>query len=114
MLISLLFSFRKRQAQQVAYTANSAGYVVTQGPDGVPVAVAMQPAGGMFAVQAPGVQEGQIPMVMVPVPGAAGGHPMIVQAASPGAEPATSHTYTPQQDEMSVGHGKYMRLNENA
>ena len=55
------------------YTANS-GYVMTQGPGGVPMAVPMQAGGAMVAIQtvSPGTQQGQPQMVMVPVSGAMG------------------------------------------
>ncbi|KAL9961758.1 hypothetical protein ACROYT_G030772 [Oculina patagonica] len=59
------------QQGQVMYTANT-GYVMTQGPGGVPVAIPMQAGGGMVAVQTvtPGAQGCQPQMVMVPVSGA--------------------------------------------
>lgn len=52
------------------YTANS-GYFMTQGLAGVPVAVLMQSSGG--------AQEGQ--SQMVPVSGAGGNQPQLVQVA---------------------------------
>ncbi|KAJ7376823.1 hypothetical protein OS493_032289 [Desmophyllum pertusum] len=98
------------QQGQVMYPTNT-GYVMTQGPGGVPVAVPMQSmqpmqqmqqmqpmqaGGGMIAVQtvAPGAQEGQPQMVMVPVSG------------------AMATGYQPQQVEMppSYGHGQYTTL----
>ncbi len=107
------------------YTANT-GYVMTQGPGGVPVAVLMQAGGGMVAVQTvtPGAQGGQPQMVMVPVSGAGSYQPQLAQAAPPGAmttgyQPqlaqvtpagAMATGYQPQQVEMppSYGQGQYM------
>ena len=93
---------------QVLYTAN-AGYVMTQGPGGAPVAIPMQAGGGMVAVQTvtPGAQGGQPQMVMVPVSGAQGYQPQFVQAAPAGA---MGTGYQPQQVETppSYGQGQYM------
>ena len=64
----VLVLIEKHQAQQVAYTAISAGYIMAQSPDGVPVAVPAQAGGGMVAMQPIGCiaeQAGQHPMVMV-------------------------------------------------
>ena len=70
----------------MAYTANPAGYIMAQGPDGVPVAVSIQGGGGMVAYQASGTQGNQPQMVLVPM----GGQPMTAQAAPTG--------YPPQQE----------------
>ncbi|XP_078382695.1 uncharacterized protein LOC144665333 [Oculina patagonica] len=82
------------QQGQVMYTANT-GYVMTQGPGGVPVAVPMQAGGGMVAVQTvtPGAQGGQPQMVMVPVSGAGSYQPQLAQAAPAGA---MTTAYQPQ------------------
>ncbi|KAJ7376824.1 hypothetical protein OS493_032290 [Desmophyllum pertusum] len=116
------------QQGQVMYTSNT-GYVMTQGPGGVPVAVPMQsmqpmqqmqsmqpiPAGGgMIAVQtvAPGAQDGQPQMVMVPVSGAMGvNQPQVIQLAT-SQSGAMATGYQPQQAEMppSYGHGQYTTL----
>ncbi|XP_078382701.1 uncharacterized protein LOC144665338 [Oculina patagonica] len=113
------------QQGQVMYTANS-GYVMTQGPGGVPVAIPMQTGGDMVAVQTvtPGPQTGQPQMVMVPVSGAGSYKPQLAQAAPPGAittgyqsqltqvAPAgfMATGYQPQHAEMppSYGQGQYM------
>jgi len=82
---------------QVMYTANT-GYVMTQGPGGVPMAMPMQAGSGMVAVQATttGIQGGQPQMVMVPVSGAMGNqHQYTPQAAHQGAS-----GYQPQQVQM--------------
>ena len=90
------------------YTAN-AGYVMTQGPGGAPVAIPMQAGGGMVPVRTvrPGAQGAQSQMVMVPVSGAEGYHPQLVQAAPAGAM-ATG--YQPQHVEMppSYAQGQYV------
>lgn len=93
----------KQKGTQVLCTTNTAGYVMTQGPGGVPVAV---------PIQATCAQGGQAPMVMVPGPGAAGGQqPLVVHAGPTGAIPGTGHT--PQETEIpSYGHGQYLPLNE--
>ena len=85
----------------MVYTANPAGYVITQGPDGVPVAVPVQAGGGMVAVQTSGTQENQPPMVPVPM----GGQPMNAQAAPTGGlfatgYPAQQEDKPPQYDEL--------------
>ena len=93
----------------MAYTASTAGYIMTQGPDGVPVAVPVQAGGGMVAMQPIGAQAVQPPMVMLPVSGSAAGQPVMVQ----GGPSATGAS--PQQAEMSPSygrHGQYVRLNE--
>ncbi len=79
---------------QVMYTANT-GYVMTQGPGGVPVAVPMQAGGGMVAVQnvTPGAQGGQPQMVMVPVSAAGNYQPQLAQAVPAGA---MTTAYQPQ------------------
>ncbi len=68
--------------QQAMYTANT-GYVMTQGQVGPAVAIPMQAAGGMVAVQTvtPGAQEGQPQMVMVPLSTAGVNRPQLAQAA---------------------------------
>ena len=64
----------------MVYTANQAGYIMSQGPDGAPVAIPVQSGGGMFAIQAPSAQGNQSPVVLVPVSGAAGGQHVMVQS----------------------------------
>ena len=71
------------------YTASPAGYIMTQGPDGVPVAISVQSGGGMIAIQASGPQEGQPPMVLVPGSGAAGSPPLMVQSPPYAVMPTT-------------------------
>jgi len=96
------------QTQQVAYTATTAGYIMTQGPDGVPVAVPVQAGGGMVAMQPISAQPVQPPMVMVSASRSAG-QPVMVQAGP------SATGLPPQQAEMSptyAGHGQYARLNE--
>ncbi len=68
------------------YTANP-GYVTTQEPGGIPVAIPMPSASGMVAVQTatPGTQGGQPQMVMVPVSGAGSYLPQLAQIAPSGA-----------------------------
>ena len=68
----------------VIYTA-SAGYIMSRGPGGAPVAIPVQAGGGMVAVQTvtPGAQGDQPQMVMVPVSGAQGYQPHLVQGAQP-------------------------------
>ena len=93
----------------MAYTASTAGYIMTQGPDGVSLAVPVQAGGGMVAMQPIGAQAVQPPMVMLPVSGSAAGQPVMFQAG-PSATGAS-----PQQAEMSPSyarHGQYVRLNE--
>lgn len=88
---------------QVMYTANT-GYVMTQGPSGVPMAMPMQAGGGMVAVQATttGTQGGQPQMVLVPVSGAMGNqHQYTPQAAQHGAR-----GYQPQQVQLPPAHGR--------
>jgi len=82
---------------------------MTQGPDGVPVAVPVQAGGGMVAMQPIGAQAVQPQMVMVPVSGSAAGQPVMVQAGPSATGPPL------QQAEMSpsyAGHGHYVQLNE--
>ena len=94
------------------YTANT-GYVMAQGPGGVPLAMPMQAGGGMVAVQAttPGTQGGQPQMVLVPVSGAMGNqHQYAPQAAPQGAT-----GYQTQQVQLppAYGQGQYVtRENE--
>ncbi|KAL9961024.1 hypothetical protein ACROYT_G029904 [Oculina patagonica] len=77
------------QQGQAMYTAN-VGYVMTQGPGGVPVAVPMQAVGVQTVT--PSEQGSQPQMVMVPVtPGAQGGQPQMVFVPVSGAE-----VYQPQ------------------
>ena len=73
----------------MVYTANPAGYIMTQGADGVPVAIAVQAGGGMIAIQASGTQGDQPPLVRVPVSGAAGGQHVMVQTPPHAAMSAT-------------------------
>ena len=97
LLISRLLCYFKHQTQQVVCTANTAGYIMTTGPDGIPMAV---PAGtGMVAVQASGAQGGQVPMVLVPASGALGAQPYFLHAG------ATSTSYPPQQTEILTPYG---------
>lgn len=71
------------------YTAN-AGYVMTQVPGGIPLAVPMQAVGVQTVT--PREQGGQPQMIMVPVtPGAQGGQPQMVMVPVSGAE-----VYQPQ------------------
>lgn len=88
---------------QVMYTA-STGYVVTQGPSGVPMAMPMQAGGGMVAVQATttGTQGGQPQMVPVPVSGAMGN----LHLYAPQAAPHGATSYQPQQVQMPLVHGQ--------
>ena len=77
------------------YTANT-DYVMSQGGH---VAIPMQGVGGgMVAVQTvtPGAQEGQPQMVIVPVSGAVGYQPHLVQVATSGAL-ATGYQEMPTQ-----------------
>ena len=81
----------------MAYTANP-GYIMVQGPDGVPMAVPVQPSGGMVSVQTTtaGTQERQPQMVLVPVSGATGyQHQYAAATTSHGAT-----SYQPPQVEM--------------
>jgi len=87
----------QQMTQQVVCTANTAGYIMTTGPDGIPMAV---PAGtGMAAVQASGAQGGQVPMVLVPASGALGAQPYFLHAG------ATSTGYPLQQTDMLTPYG---------
>lgn len=81
----------------VTYTTNP-GYVMIQGPGGVPMAVPVQPGGGMVSVQTTtaGTQESQPQMVLVPVSGATGYQHQYAAATTPHG--ATS--YQPPQVEM--------------
>ena len=85
------------------YTANT-GYVMTQGPGGVPMAMPLQAAGGMIAVQATttGTQGGQAQMVPVPVSGAMGN----LHLYAPQAAPHGATCYQPQQVQMPPAHGQ--------
>lgn len=62
------------------YTTSSR-HIMTQGPGGVPVAVPMQSGDCMVALQnvTPGVQKGQLQIVLVPVSGADGNQLQLVQ-----------------------------------
>ena len=74
----------------MVYTANPAGYIMTQGADGVPVTIPVQAGGGMIAIQASGAQGDQPPLVQVPaVSGAAGGQHVMVQSPPHAAMSAT-------------------------
>ena len=73
----------------MVYTANPAGYIMTQGADGVPVAIPVQAGSGMFANQASGAQGDQPPLVRVPFSGAAGGQHVMVQSPPYAAMSAT-------------------------
>ncbi|KAL9961027.1 hypothetical protein ACROYT_G029907 [Oculina patagonica] len=106
--------------QQAMYTANT-GYVMTQGPVGPAVAIPMQAAGGMVAVQTvtPDAQEGHPQMVMVPVSAAGVYQPQLAQAPSArvlatGYQPQLVQVapagYQSQQPEMAPSYeqGQYM------
>ena len=80
----------------MVYTANPAGYIVTQGPDGVPVPIPVQAGGGIRAVEPSGAQVYQPPMVLVPVSGATG-QPVMVQSPPHAAIPST--IFLPQEEE---------------
>ena len=79
---------------------SSSSYVMTQGPRGIPVAVLMQSGDGRVQLQpvTPRVQEGQPQMVLLPVSGADGNQPQLVQAVSYGA---MGLSYQPQHIDMS-------------
>ena len=77
------------------YTANTTGYVMTQGVDGLPVAV---PVGdGMVAVEASHAQVAQPPMVLVPVSGGIEGQSAMVQVAPTTAIPGHGTVSVPQE-----------------
>ena len=83
----IFLNFCTFQGQQVIYTANTTGYVMTQGVDGVPVVI---PVGdGMVAVEASHAQVAQPPMVLVPVSGGIGGQSAMVHVAATTAIPGT-------------------------
>lgn len=92
------------------YTVNP-GYTMTPFPVGGPVAVPMQAGGGMVAMQTvtPESHERQPQIVIVPVSGALGYPPHLVQ--DPTSEDMTA-VYQPQQVETpeSSRHGGYTRL----
>ena len=88
----------------MAYTAISAGYIMAQSPDGVPVAVPMQTGGGMVTMQPLCTQGGQQPIVLAPVAGAARDQFVTVQTAT-GSLPQQAYS-------SSHGHGQYMPLQE--
>ena len=62
---------------------------MTQGVDGVPVAIPVQVGGGVVPVQASQAQESQPPMVLVPVSGGIGEQSTMVQVAPTTAIPGT-------------------------
>ncbi|XP_027036111.1 uncharacterized protein LOC113664683 [Pocillopora damicornis] len=112
------------QQGQVMYTANT-GYAVAQ-VSGGHVAVPMQTAGGMVAVQTVS-QGGQPQMVMMPASGVVGGQPQFVQVPASGATVGTqphfvqvaspgaaAPGYQPQQVDVppSYGQGQYMPLQD--
>ena len=102
----LIFHLKSFFSQrQVIYTANT-GYVMTQGG---PVAIPMQAGAGMVAVQTvtPGAQGGQPQMVMVPVSGAEGYPPHLVQSAPAGAM-ATGYQPQQVQSPPPYAQGQYM------
>ena len=80
----------------MVFTANPAGYIVTQGPDGVPVAIPVQTGGGIRAVEPSGAQVNQPAMVLVPASGAAG-QPVMVQSPPYAAIPST--VFLPEEEE---------------
>ena len=77
----------------------SSSYVMTQGPGGVPVTVPMQSGDGRVQLQyaTPGIQEGQPQMVVVPVFGAEGNQPQLVQPFPHGT---MALSYQPLQIDM--------------
>ena len=81
---------------------------MTQGTDGVPVAIPVQTAGGIVPVHASCVyaQDGQVTSGLVPVE-AVSCQPQIVVADSP-----VGTTYSPQETEMGSQHEKYIPLTE--
>ena len=79
--MSIFLNYCIYQEQQIIYTANTTGYVMTQGVDGVPVAIPVQAGGGMVAMQASHAQAAQPPMVLVPVSGGIEGQSAMVQVA---------------------------------
>ena len=68
----------------MTYARNTPGYVMTQATESVPVAIPIQPAGGVVPGQASYMyaQGGQATSVQVPI-GAVSGQPQFVVAASP-------------------------------
>ena len=72
--ITFFFNYCIFQGQQVIYTANTTGYVMTQGVDGVPMSIPVA---------------NQPPMVLVPVPGRIEGQSAMVQVAQTTAKPGT-------------------------
>ena len=85
------------------YTAYPAGYIVTQGPDGDPVAIPVQAGGGIRAVEPSGEQVNQPPMVLVPVSGATGGQHLMVQFPPHAAMSATGSL--PQEEASPPPYG---------
>ena len=71
------------------YTAYPAGYIVTQGPDGVPVAIPVQAGGGIRAVEPSGAQGNQPPVILRPVSRAAAGQPVTAQSPPYDGMPST-------------------------
>ena len=85
------------------YSAGT-GYVMTQGPGGVPMVMPMQAGGGMVAVQATtsGTQGVQPQMVPVPVSGVMGN----LHLYAPQAAPHGATSYQSQQVQMPPAHGQ--------
>ena len=96
----------------MVYTATTPVYVMTHGPDGIPVVVPIQAVDGMVVVQASGSQGRQPPVMLMPSAGAVGGEPSIVQTAPSHAVEGSG--YPPQRGEMpfSYGQGQNTPLNE--
>jgi len=93
----LFWSLCNQQAQQVLYAANPVGDVITQGPNGVPVAVPVQAGSGMVAFQSSAAQDSQPSMILVPASEAVEGQHLMVQSPPYAAMPATG--FLPQEAE---------------
>ena len=91
--------------------APNSGYVMTQYPGGVPVAVPMQAGGDLVPVQnvPPGPQGGQPQIVVVPVSGAmtTGYQPQFAQVATSGA---MATAYQSQAPPPTYGEGGYTKM----
>jgi len=81
----------------VIYTAYPAGNIVTQGPDGDPVAIPVQAGGGIRAVEPSDAQGNQPPVILLPVSRAAAGQP--VKAQSPPYDGMPSTVLLPPEEE---------------
>lgn len=104
---SFLFLLSFFSKGQVMYSASS-GYVMTQVPCDVPVAIPMQSEDGRVALQTvtPGVQESEPQIVLVPVSVADEIQPQLVQIAPYGI---TASGYQPQHIDIppSYEEGQY-------